>query len=67
MTKDEQNDIRKLVEQIMSDSSRSDIDNEGEARDSIGRLPYNADNVSITNKINELINAFNKGLSDYRV
>ena len=70
LTEEEYNLIKRLEALIGaegSDTSRVDVDNEGEVREPIGLLGPSADTTKIINKLNEIINSFNKSLSDYRV
>jgi len=59
--------LESLINVESSNTSRGDVDDEGEVREPIGLLGPNADNTQIINKLNEIITSFNKSLSDYRV
>lgn len=68
----ESSNLKRLIKQVLTDegiesSTEIDIDSEGDSRYQIAKLSYKADNTAMVNKINELINEFNKSLIDNRV
>lgn len=60
--------IESVLEQSKIDErSRREVEEESETIEQIGLLSNNSTNLQIIHKLNELINAFNKTLSDYRI
>ena len=68
---EQENTARRLEEELTklgtNNPTEADVDNEGDRREDIALLGPSADNTQILNKINEIINSFNKSLRDYRV
>jgi len=59
--------VKSTVAMEVESVSRNDVDDEGIRRADIAFLGPNATDIQILNKINELINSFNKTLRDNRI
>ena len=66
-TDEQRKDLREIIKQEISNAARNDVDAEGIGSSEIGLLSGTANNTQLINKINELINSFNKTLRDYRI
>ena len=68
---EERDNLKRIVVQVLEEKgvgpATSDIDAEGDDRYEIALLAHSADDATIVNKINELINQFNKTLIDNRI
>lgn len=61
------NIVKETIQEESANESKTDVEDEKSARYAISKLGPKSDNIMIINKINEIINEFNKSLIDNRI
>lgn len=67
----ERENLRRRIKEVMAENeantSRGDIENDDSVNEPIAMLTPSVDTIQIINKINEIINEFNKSLISNRI